>query len=62
MPVRHKHKIAREFFGETRNSHEMDSLAAAIIAWKANRKSIEKNNKKAGDMAGWLRRNKTGKI
>ncbi len=62
LPVRQKHKITREFFDEISNAHEMDSLAAAIIAWKANRKSIEKNSKKAGDMSEWLRNNRRGKI
>lgn len=54
--VKQKHRIARDYLEKIHNSHEMDSLAAAIIAWKANRKSIEKNNKKAGGLNEWLKR------
>lgn len=60
--VKQKYKITRDYLDAIHNTHEMDSLAAAIIAWKANRKSIEKNNKKTGEMSEWLRRNTKRKI
>ena len=60
--VKQKYKIARDYLDGIHNSHEIDSLAAAIIAWKANRKSIEKSSEKAGGLTGWLKRNRKRKF
>ncbi len=54
MLVKHKQRLTEDF-EMVQNSHQMDSLAAAIKAWKAYRKYFEKNGKTTADLVTWLK-------
>ena len=50
---REKHKLVRGFSDEIKSSHQIDSLSAAVKAWKSYRFTFE--SRKFGGFLKWLR-------
>ncbi len=49
-----KKNLTKKFLDEVKNSHEKDSLAAAVKAWKSYKRTFE--YEKFGGFLQWLRR------